>query len=133
MVCTQCGAETVVANSRHQKRSNQVWRRRRCPSCQLILTTQEKVDYHLSWVVWDISDGSFVPFARDKLFLSLYSCLQHREKPRQDATELTETVINKIPTLMMEQTIGRNDIARVAAVVLNRFDKLASAQYLARH
>ena len=69
MVCLQCGSETKVVNSRLQKRSNQVWRRRQCSSCQSIFTTQETADYSSIWLVKH-SSGKLVPFSRDKLFLS---------------------------------------------------------------
>lgn len=131
MVCVHCGYETKVVNSRHQSKSNQVWRRRQCTACGAVFTTQETVQHKLAWVV---SDGKRLqPFSRDKLFLSLHNSLQHRKTALSDADGLTETIISKLPGLIVDGSISRQAIARVAQVTLNRFDGAASAHYQAFH
>jgi transcriptional repressor NrdR len=132
MVCIYCGDETHVINSRHQRRGNQVWRRRKCRSCDAVFTTEEYVDYERSWRVAD-KEGYLKPFSRDKLFLSLYEACGHRKTALTDAEGLSSTVISKLPGLMSEAIVGSKAIAQVAQVVLNRFDKSASVYYEARH
>ena len=132
MVCIYCGAKTHVTNSRMQRRSRQVWRRRQCFGCRAVFTTEEVVQYALTWMVVD-RDGKFHPFSRDKLFLSIYQCLQHRPNPQQDATELTGTVINRLKPMDVGAALSPREIVSITQVVLNRFDKVASVQYAALH
>ncbi len=134
MVCTYCGGKTQVVNSRHQIKSNQVWRRRQCLDCTALFTSEEKVAYALAWVVY--TGGSFEPFSRDKLLLSLHESCEHRENALSDAQGLTETVINKLPAHIMHDnpgTLFNDDIARIAHVALNRFDQAAAVRYYSLH
>ncbi len=134
MVCTYCGGKTHVINSRHQLKSNQVWRRRQCRSCTATFTSQETVYYALAWVVH--AHGDLKPFSRDKLFLSLYVACEHRKTALSDAQGLTETVINKLPKHIMKDTDGTlfyDDIARLAHVALTRFDRAAAIRYYSLH
>ncbi len=77
--------------------------------------------------------GSFAPFSRDKLFLSLYNSLVHRQDPSREAAELTDTVISKLPTHVRSASIPKHNLKQVVQVALNRFDKVASAHYEASH
>lgn len=134
MVCAYCGSKTQVTNSRHQVKSNQVWRRRKCLKCHATFTSEETVHYELAWIVWD--SAAFQPFSRDKLFLSIYTCCEHREHSLTDAQGVTATVMNKLPAYILHDTAGtltRDDIARVTQVALNRFDKAAAVRYLSLH
>jgi transcriptional repressor NrdR len=132
MVCTNCGGDTKVTNSRWLARNNKVWRRRQCLACTLVFTTEENTQYAVTWSVYEPS-GSFTPFSRDKLFLSIYNCLQHRPTALKDAAGLTETVINRLPPHLTDMTLLRPQISQVTQVALNRFDKAASIQYQALH
>src|SRR6185437_9888562 len=95
MVCLNCGAKTHVINSRLQKRSNKTWRRRQCLVCQAVFTTEETANYGAAWLV-QASDGSLMPFWRDKLMLSLYQACEHRQTALKDASELADTIIKKL-------------------------------------
>jgi transcriptional repressor NrdR len=132
MVCIQCGGETAVTNSRHQKRLNQVWRRRHCKSCGAIFTTEESASYGGSWTVQGHS-GTLSPFSRDKLLLSLHRSLQHRKSALNDASALADTVIKKLSGLAKEGRLESQQIKQAAQVALNRFDKAASVHYAAFH
>lgn len=132
MVCIQCGGETAVSNSRHQKRLNQVWRRRLCKSCGSVFTTEESADYAGSWAVQSHS-GTISPFSRDKLLLSLHRSLQHRKSALNDASALTDTVIKKLSNSIKEGRLESQQIKQAAQVALNRFDKAASVHYAAFH
>jgi len=132
MVCVYCSGETQVVNSRPQKRSNQVWRRRQCQRCNSVFSTLEAADYGSVWRVRRVT-GSLEPFSRDKLLLSLFVSCQHRKTALEDAAGLTETVITKIGEHAKDAVISCRDIAQVAQVALNRFDKAASSHYAAYH
>jgi transcriptional regulator NrdR family protein len=84
------------------------------------------------WRVRGIT-GSLQPFSRDKLLLSLFVSCQHRKTALEDAAGLTETIIAKLGEHAKDAVIGYRDIAQVAQVALNRFDKAASTHYQAFH
>jgi len=132
MVCIHCGSETQVTNSRLQKRSNQVWRRRQCLNCGAVFTTGESAQYNAAWAV-SSKTGSIQPFSRDKLFLSLHNSCLHRQKALIDASALTETIIKKVSAQILDGVVDSRIIAQVAQVALNRFDKAASVHYQAFH
>lgn len=132
MVCLQCGAKTHITNSRLQKRSNRVWRRRQCLSCRSTFTTEESPLYDKAWLV-QATDSSVEPFFRDKLLLSLYSSLEHRQTALSDASSLTDTIIKKLQGHVQGGRIWAGTIVQTALVALNRFDKAASVYYQARH
>ncbi len=133
MVCVQCGSETQVINSRPQKRLNQVWRRRRCNSCQTVFTTEETVQYKAIWMVKGDPKSKLEPFSRDKLLLSLHKSCEHRQTAVEDARALTDTVIIKLRDQARDGVISKRGIAQVAQVALNRFDVAASVHYSAFH
>lgn len=132
MVCIYCNAKTQVFNSRAQKRTNQVWRRRRCHNCLAVFTTLEAVDTAATWLV-ALKNGSKVAFERDTLFLSLYDCLKHVSNPVAAATSLTETIIPKLTPLVTAGVLPRSAIVSVSQVTLQRFDTVAGMQYAALH
>jgi transcriptional repressor NrdR len=132
MVCIYCGSDTKVANSRPQKRNNQVWRRRECLACEAVFTTEEAAQYGSAWQVKS-ADSRLQAFDRDKLFLSLYRCLQHRADPIADAAGLTETVLLKLRGHLVDSGITNLEIKRVVQVALTRFDEAAGVQYAALH
>src|SRR5438067_830874 len=112
MVCIYCSDETHVINSRPQKRLNQTWRRRKCLNCGAIFSTQEGADYSASWTVGVAADG-VNPFNRDKLFLSLYNSLKHRPSALNDASALTDTVIQKLRSEVRNGSIRAQTITHI--------------------
>ena len=132
MVCIQCGQKTQVINSRLQKRHNQTWRRRQCSACHIIFSTNESVDYGAVWAVRQ-SSGAITPFHRDKLLLSIYKSCQHRPNALTEASDLTDTVTDKLRILASDGQLSVKQIAQTVVVALNRFDKAASVHYLAFH
>lgn len=132
MVCIHCGDKTDVINSRLQKRTDHVWRRRKCRDCQAIFSTTESPDFQAEWLVRDGS-GRTEAFSRDKLFLSLYDSCHHRETAVGDAGALTDTVINKLRPEVHRSQVEAVTITRTAQVVLSRFDKAAAVRYAALH
>ena len=132
MVCLQCWQETQIINSRRQKRSNSVWRRRRCLQCQTIFTTHEIADYNALWRV-QTAKKALRAFSRDKLFLSLYKSLQHRPTSLADAAGITDTVIKKLLSVQEAGLLQPQQIIQTASVALHRFDRAASVHYQAFH
>jgi transcriptional repressor NrdR len=135
MVCSYCGSETEVVNSRPQKRSNSIWRRRKCLECGAIFSTTEHTDYEKTWVVqYPSSAGqAYSPFVRDKLFISIHRSLQHRPSALNDAIGLTETVINQIHKSVDNGSIKSTAIAQASYRTLKRFDRPAAISYQAFH
>ena len=132
MVCVHCGKATKVVNSRLQRRSNQVWRRRRCIGCRAVFTTEESVDYETAWTVKNKA-GSYRPFSADKLLLSLYRSLEHRQAALGEATELKQTIIKRLRAEVDSGTTTNGQIREAAQVALTRFDKAAATHYEAHH
>lgn len=132
MVCIYCGSQTNVINSRHKRRTNEVWRRRTCNNCSAVFTTMESPTLEQSVSVKD-KTGRLQPFERDKLYLSIVSACGHRKHASKDASGLTSTIISQLLPSIKQATIDKGQIIEVAAKTLSRFDRSASVQYLAYH
>lgn len=132
MVCTYCSANTQVTNSRLQKRTNSVWRRRKCTGCGAIFSTTEYVDHEKSWVV-QYTDKQLSPFLRDKLFVSIFQSCQHRPTALPDAIGLADTVIAAANKQVNQGTLPAKAIAIAAHETLKRFDQAAATHYQAFH
>ncbi len=131
MVCVYCGSKTKVNNSRHQSRANYIWRRRECPECGNIFTTEERTE--LSGVLMVRRAGKLQPFNRDNLFLSIYESCRHRPNALSEAGPLTQTIINNLAAAHREGELERAKIIDATLRVLNRFDKVAATMYAAYH
>lgn len=131
MVCIYCGNSTQVTNSRLQKRSNQVWRRRRCQTCKSTFTTRESADLSTSLAV-TYSATDIRPFSRDTLLMSIYDCCRHRPSAIDDATHLTQTIISCF-IKQNNGTISRSAIVETCIDTLKRFDSTAATIYSAYH
>ncbi len=134
MVCIYCGHETEVYNSRERARNPSVWRRRRCGACVAQFSTNELPDYETSLVVTGTS-GKLYPFSRDKLFLSLYRALGHRNDALDSATQLSDTVIGKLlrNNKASEGIVTIQRLAQTTYEILKRYDPLAAHTYKAYH
>jgi transcriptional regulator NrdR family protein len=110
----------------------QVWRRRACTRCGAIFTTNEAVDLSASMVI-RLATGVVAPFSRDKLFVSILRAVGHRERPLEDASALTATIIAKLLHSTSEATVAPSDIVSTTLQTLTHFDKAASVQYQAYH
>ena len=119
----------MVSNSRHQKRSNGVWRRRLCTKCKATFTSIEIVDLQTSFIV--NSKGHLEPFLRDKILISLYDSLKHRKTAIGDASALTDTVISKVYVQTQSSEISLVKLESIIQSVLNNFDHVAATHYQA--
>lgn len=131
MLCIYCSGGTQVVNSRHQKRVNNIWRRRQCTDCGAIVTTTEKPDLFKSLLVR--KGKHYNPFSRDKLFLSIHDSLRHRKTVTSDATGLTETVLGRLLPLITQASLNTDEITCAAIKTLQHFDKAAATYYEAFH
>lgn len=132
MVCIYCSSETHVINSRSQKRSNSIWRRRKCLNCSSVFSTTEHIDYEKSWVV-QYSDSKKLPFLRDLLYISIYKSLQHRQSSTLDAAGLTATIISSLQKYQANGCLPAAAIATITLDCLKRFDAAAATYYQAFH
>ena len=131
MVCIYCSGETDVINSRSQKRSNQVWRRRKCQACGAIFTTHESIDLSTALMV-EVS-GRHTPFERHLILMDLLLALQDREDRYSAADEATGTVITRVLALPSKPVFKPSEISAICADVLKKLDKRAWLRYLADH
>lgn len=131
MVCTYCGHETKVTNSRLQKRSNQVWRRRQCKACNAIFTTLEAVDLPKTLIV--DSRGRSEPFLPDKLYAEVLLALQDRKDAYEAAREVTNTVISELLKLPGHPVFEPQQISQETAKVLKRFDRRCWLRFVSEH
>lgn len=132
MVCAYCNGKTEVINSRHQKRVNQVWRRRHCLNCGATFSTHEQTAYDSVWRV-QTKDASLTPFHKQKLFIELYKACEHRPNALDDATALTDTIVGLLRQHATRGLLESHDIALTSHQVLKNFDKAAAVYYEARH
>jgi|GEM_PF-398428 len=134
MVCTYCSSPTNIVNSRHQKRTNSVWRRHRCTNtdCGSVFTTHESIDLS-SVLAVQHSARTLQPFSRDKLYMSIFASCKHRPTALADADGLVRTVIGLALGQQINGTISREEIITLTCAVLERFDKTAGTIYSAYH
>lgn len=130
MVCPYCNHDTQVTNSRHQKRSNSVWRRRHCTNCAAVFTTHEKPDLTTLTTIRKRT-GTFEPLSRDRLFISIYESCRHRPNALNEATALCETILSNIIMLQKDGQIEASALEQVTGDILERFDAVAGTYYRA--
>ncbi len=127
IVCVYCGFKTQVVNSRHQKRSNQQWRRRKCLKCGAVFTSHEAVDLSATLLV------GTKPFLTDMLFTEVLLALQDRKDCYVDAREVTSTVIKQLLKPPSKPVFSAPQISQLTAKVLKRLDRRAWLRFMAEH
>ena len=131
MVCIYCGGKTRVANSRWQKRSNQVWRRRQCLACQSVFTTHEQIELESALLV--DKSGRTQAFLPDLLLKDLMLALKHRSDVYTSSGEVMATIIRQLLSLPQKPVYKSYDISKITAEVLKKFDKQSYLRYVAEH
>lgn len=71
MICPFCQHDTTVYNSRLTSQKQQVWRRRRCTTCNQTFSTKERVDWNGVVQVASSTGKQPYPYSRDRLQLSV--------------------------------------------------------------
>jgi transcriptional repressor NrdR len=130
MVCPYCKKDSQVTNSRHQKRSNSVWRRRKCLGCGAIWTSLERPDYATVWLVR--KGKHLTDFRAETLLISLYEALKHRKSADIDAKYICDTVIAKLNNKKLAE-LPVELITHTSYDILRRYDKVAAGLYNATH
>lgn len=131
MVCLYCHHKLTVSNSRPQTATNSVWRRRSCPECGAIFTSIETLSLANSVRVQH-SHG-LEPFMKEKLLMSVYESLQHRNEALSEAHDLTETICAQLMQHHIHSAvIQRDQLVAATITILERFDDLAGRHYQAR-
>ncbi len=131
MVCLYCGGDTAVTNSRAVAGEHGVWRRRRCKACGAVFTTNEYAQ--LTSALRVVKKGQLVPFAPEKLYMSIYSCLTPAEDSIEVARALQFSVITKLLKKRGGPTVKSEFIAETVARTLKRYNRLAYIKYAANH
>jgi transcriptional repressor NrdR len=132
MKCPYCrSTSTEVFNTRTTKAGGQIWRRRRCTSCQQAFTTYETVD--LSFLrVLPAGAHKPVPYSRATLYASLAAAFAAGQAPASTVDAVTDTVEAKL--LDLQQTIiPAGTIAHTAFATLKAFHPPAYLRYLTDH
>ena len=134
MFCIKCfHPSTQVSNSRPHKKNASVWRRRTCPNCGHVFTTDERPRLAHSQQVWHSGSATSDPFNPGVLLVSIATAFGHDpQHGNHVAWDITETVIQ---TLAVEhpESLSSDDIAAVTHQVLDRYDKKAGMQYGLQH
>lgn len=130
VLCPFCQSDTDVVNSRSQKRTNGVWRRRHCTGCDRIFTSVEKADLAASVRVKKRS-GALEPLSEAKLGISLYLALSHYEKAADMAVLLSQTVVIAVLKDAKTSVISSEEIYQHTVKALKRFDASAAIRYAA--
>lgn len=120
-----------MVNSRHQKRNNQVWRRRECLACQSVFTTHETVE--LANALSVDKQGWLSPFLPDLLLKELMLALQDRKDVYTASGEVLAIIVKKLLLLPQKPVFKPQDISKTAGGVLKRFDKRAYLRFVAEH
>lgn len=132
MVCVYCGAKTEVTNSRLQKRSNNVWRRRKCNSCKATFTTHE-TPYLQNLASVQPKNGEISPFIPEKLFAEIVETLKGTKEPYAVATEITAVISHNLMKNASKGPIKAQEISLNVGQALKKFNKQAWLRYVSEH
>lgn len=127
MVCIYCSHKTKVVNSRSSKSINQTWRRRQCLNCHSTFTSRELPDLAISMRV-KYPSGALEPFYRDRIFVDIYRSLSHRKTALNDASALTDTIIDWV-LAQKSPIITSKRIKQLCLKVLSNFDQASAVFY----
>lgn len=132
MFCINCfHSSTNVSNSRPQKKTPQIWRRRTCANCGKTFTTYERPSLADNKPV-TLSSGKTEQFNSGRLIISISSSFIHdQEKAKRDPLWIARTVEDTLSTDKEPLTPQR--IARETHETLKRYDEIAAIQYAAKH
>jgi transcriptional repressor NrdR len=129
MVCIYCHNQTNVVNSRPQKKTNSIWRRRSCSVCGAVSTSIEQYDLLTALMVKKQS-GALEGFQRDKIIISIAKATDHRQNSPQTASFLTNNVLQKLlKKPLNDKIITTIDISNMVNFVLKHYDAGSAVRY----
>lgn len=111
MNCPFCESNQImVMNSRPTKRNSQIWRRRKCITCEESFTSYEKID--LSYITVIKKSGKRKKYKRAKLYSSIYhSSIDKKNVDRGKMSEISEKFTTKIEQKLL--SLKRKEISSV--------------------
>ncbi len=98
-----------------------------------MVTTEEAIRYD-SALMLRSGDGTLQPFSRDRLLISLYKSLAHRQTAADDATALCSTILTQVrQSADIGACIDQRALVEATITCLSRFDAAAATHYQAYH
>lgn len=134
MFCIKCfNPSTNVTNSRGHKKHPSVWRRRHCPRCGQIFTTDERPRLKDTQKVWNSQTQTSTPFNPGILLVSIAEAFGHAPTiGRSVAWHLMETIVQLL-AVEHPDSLSTDDIAAHTHNVIERYDSKAGLQYGLQH
>lgn len=127
MRCPFCGHEdTQVKDSRPHEDGAAIRRRRFCPSCQERFTTIERVQLRDLWVIK--TDGSRVPFDREKITRSITIAMRKRPISASEIDRLVSDIVRQLEN-SGEPEITSSYIGELVMKTLLRVDHVAYVRF----
>ncbi len=135
MICIKCTSQnTNVVNSRLQKKTSLVWRRRQCAHCKSVFTTHETPRPNEYYLVHSSKETTPRPYNLGRLVISIGECFSHDpERGKETAIWLAQSVERQIATFSEDELVTSSIIAHLTHTTLKRYDAVAAVQYAARH
>ena len=134
MNCPHCGSNQLsVVNSRPTMNSSQIWRRRKCLTCQEVFTTYERMNLsHLTVVK---KSGKRQKFKREKLFSGIYhSAIDKKNADRGEVSEFTSSILLQIEQEILKlkkKEIETREITNIVLEILKKKSPDTFLRYLA--
>jgi len=125
MKCPFCAShESRVIDSRDVRESNEIRRRRECPSCGRRFTTYERVVEVPATVVK--RDGRRETFDRDKLLNGLILACEKRPVPRKDLIAL----VDQVEAAFAERAVREMSSEEIGQLVIEQLRYLDQVAYV---
>lgn len=126
MQCPLCNTKLKTINSRSTNSGYSTWRRKHCPSCDLVITSKEKLD--LSQLIQ--IEGQ--PYARAKLSSTLSRVLS--AKLQVHLSEVLDTIENNLVLAVKttgNTTLNEQDLQLAISKTLELLDRSSHLRYQA--
>ncbi len=134
MHCPYCGSSQImVTNSRPTFSNSQVWRRRKCLSCEGLFTTHEVID--LSHLVVVKKSGKREKYSRVKLYAGIYNSTGSL-KSRIEIQKLVQVITRKVEKeilLSKKREISSEEIGEIVLMKLKTISPGAFLSFLVNH
>lgn len=122
MECPFCGSTQLsITNSRPTKANKQVWRRRKCLSCNEFFSTYERIN--LSYLTVQKKSGMHQKYSRAKLYSGIYhSTLDKKNADRGNLSVLSENITNDVEQKILnlhKKVVKTKEIKKFVYEVLN--------------
>jgi len=127
MICIKCTHnDTQVVNSRMNKKTASVWRRRRCPSCRAVFSTYEQPAQNAYPIVEN--RGSKCTFSIPRLAASIQTDMSPSNDQADIAYALASTTAQKL-LIDRPRSLTSRDISKVAYNTIKAYDPACGVRY----